>query len=175
MNSEKRHSGSEVLNRIIAFDQAERAIWPVEEIRRVLRIQLGTRVRLALERAGIRPRRAVLALADHAHPPIRSVADLLYHPQPPVQLLNSLKELAKDKREDPLSDSPPEVAVALYYAGIAAALTRCGERITTLRDDELRAGLNWVAKQTWLDDRLHGLIIRALTHLRLGRHLWRRT
>ena len=175
MNSEKRQlPGEEVLRRVIAFDEADRAIWPVEEIRRVFRMQLGARLHLELERCGVCDRDMVLALADQASPPIRSVADLLYHPHPPVDLLWAVKDFAKGRKEDPGAEIAPEVALTLYYGSIAAALTRCGERITSLNDDELMAGMNWVIKQTWLDDRMHNLIGRGMNHLRLGRHLWRK-
>ena len=175
LNSEKRqYPGGGTLGRLIAFDEADRAIWPVEEIQRILRMQLGARLHVELGRSGLCDRDTVLALTDQASPPIRSVADLLYHPRPPMELLWAVKDFSKNCKEDATSDMAPEVALALYYASIAAALTRRGERITTLSDDELRAGLNWVVKQNWLPGRMHNLIGRAIQHLRLGRHLWRK-
>ncbi|MFI5379733.1 MAG: hypothetical protein ACHRHE_10580 [Tepidisphaerales bacterium] len=175
MNSEKRqHPGEEGLHRVIAFDETDRAIWPVEEIRRMFRMQLGARLHLELERAELCDRDLVRVLADQSSPPIHSVADLLYHPRPPVDLLWAIKDFAKDRKENPASEIAPEVALTIYYASIAAALTRCGERITSLTDDELGTGLNWVIKQSWLDDRMHNLIARGMNHLRLGRHLWRK-
>jgi hypothetical protein len=175
LNSEKRqHRGGPTLRHIIAFDAADRAIWPVEEIQRMLRMQLGARLHLELDRSGLLHRRAVLALTGQANPPIRSVADLLHHPRPPVDLLRALKDFSKNRREDSTSEVAPEVALTIYYASIATALTRCGERITTLNEDELRAGFNWLVKQTWLPGRTRNLISRAMHHLRMGRHQWRR-
>ena len=140
----------------------------------MLRLQLGARLHLELGRDGQFDHETVLALTEKADPPIRSVADLLCHPRPPVELLWAIKDISKNHKKDAGSQVPPEAALAIYYAGIAAALTRCGERITTLKDDELLAGFNWMIKQNWLPGRMRNLIVRAMRHLRLGRHWWRR-
>ncbi len=140
----------------------------------MLRMQLGARLHLELDRSGLFGRDTLLALTDKASPPIQSVADLLYHPRPPMDLLWAIKDFSKNCKEDSTSDVAPEVALAIYYASIAAALTRCGERITTLSNDELHAGFNWLVKQTWLPSRMRHLVTRAMLHLRLGRHLWRK-
>lgn len=53
-----------------------------------------------------------------------SFGDLLSHPNPPEELLKATKDFAKTCRLGPHKTLPPEIASALYYASIAAALVR---------------------------------------------------
>ena len=69
---------------------------------------------------------------------------------PPIELLEYAKRLAKAVRHRP--DSPADkIATVLYYCAIAAALVRCGRRITELDDAALAFGINWVLEQNWID------------------------
>jgi len=69
---------------------------------------------------------------------------------PPIEMLEYAKRLAKGVRHRP--DSPAEkAATVLYYCAIAAALVRCGRRITELDDKALAFGINWVLEQNWID------------------------
>ncbi len=175
MNGEKKqHRNGDVLGHLIAFDEADRALWPVEDMRRMLRMQLGAKLHLEFDRAGMIERSAVQALAEAASPPVRTFADLFHHARPPLELLWAAKDFAKNCRENPHSEMSPEIALAIYYGSIAAALAHRCERITSLDDDELRQGLNWLYKQSWLDDRTRGLIREAMHCLRNGRHMWRK-
>ena len=57
---------------------------------------------------------------------------------------------------------PRDIATMLYFACAAAALVRCGERITRLDDTKLREGLEWAIAQSWLDGTSRELFTAAL-------------
>ena len=59
------------------------------------------------------------------------------------------------------SSLPNEVAAALYYTSIAAALVRLDARITRLPEAELRRGLLWTREQAWLDEETKQLLLQA--------------
>jgi hypothetical protein len=73
---------------------------------------------------------------------------LLTMKAPPADVVLALKAFATHSRTAP--DSPLEgpPAMLLYYAAIAAALTKLGQRITSLGDAELREGLAWSLEQS---------------------------
>lgn len=89
---------------------------------------------------------------------LKSFGDLLHHPNPLPELLELLKEFAKDNRSDAESPLPREVATVLYYASIAVALSRCGRRITRHDDATLRQGFQWGCDQPWVDEATRGLL-----------------
>ncbi len=94
-----------------------------------------------------------------------SFGDLLHHPDPLPELLELLKDFAKDNRNDAESPLPREVATVLYYASIAVALTRCGRRITRHDDATLRQGFQWGCDQPWVDEATRGLLHAGLKAL----------
>jgi hypothetical protein len=162
-----------LLGQVIAFDREERALWPVEDMRRMLRVQLAGRLDVELAGGGA-TREQVLTLAEVAEPRIRSLAELLHHPRPPVELLVAAKDYAKLAHESRRQGMSPEIALVLYFAAIASALVHRNERISSLDIDDLRRGVQWGVRQCWLDEPTRGLLLAALDHLRRGRHLWRR-
>jgi len=95
----------------------------------------------------------------------KTYADLLMHPNPSVDLLEAMKDFAKACRTGSKSALPKEVATVLYYASLAAALVRCGKRITTLTDRSLREGVDWACAQPWLEESLRGLFHECREHL----------
>jgi hypothetical protein len=92
---------------------------------------------------------------------LSSFADLLHHPRPPLEMLRMTKRFAKAARHHPDSPLPPQVANVLYYASIAAALLRCGRRISELDDASLQKGLAWCTSRDWVDAPLRGLLREA--------------
>jgi RNA polymerase sigma-70 factor (ECF subfamily) len=96
---------------------------------------------------------------------LKSFGDLLHHPNPLPELLELLKDFAKDNRNDAESPLPREVATVLYYASIAVALTRCGRRITRHDDATLRQGFQWGCEQPWVDEATRGLLCQGLQAL----------
>jgi hypothetical protein len=93
---------------------------------------------------------------------LQSCAALLHHPNPLPELLELVKEFAKDHRADAESPLPPEVATVLYYASIAVALSRCGRRISRYDDASLRQGFQWGCAQPWVDEATRGLLQEGL-------------
>jgi hypothetical protein len=74
---------------------------------------------------------------------------------PSLELLQAIKAFARRVHDDPanpLHGSPSDV---LYYASIASALLRCHQRITTLPDADLRAGLSWTLGQAGAEPLRH--------------------
>jgi hypothetical protein len=92
---------------------------------------------------------------------LSSFLDLFLHENPPVELLVLTKDFAKANMDHPESSLPGEVAAVLYYAAIAAASVRLGERISQLSDGELRRGLTWAGAQTWVEPRIRQLLLDA--------------
>ena len=142
---------SDALSELIAFDAQGRAIWPAKELAAKLEeplITLGGELR---------------------SPEIQTVRELLEHPDRPIELLRAVKDLSKRSPGDLF---PPEMALLLYYGSIAAAMVRCGQRITKLRDEDLRNGFTWVIKEPWVGESVCELFRQALSKLSGGQK-WR--
>jgi hypothetical protein len=102
-------------------------------------------------------------------PEIHSLGELLVHPSPPAALLRLTKEFAKTSDSQPGSALPSEVASLLYFAAIAAALVRLGERITALDDSAIRDGVRWSLAQPWIDSLTRSLFEGAASLLEIDR------
>lgn len=92
------------------------------------------------------------AASSTADRPPHTFRELLQHPAPPLALLKLAKDFAKLHARSRTGVLPRDIALTLYHACIAAALTRCNQRITTLDDQQLRHGLNWALAHPWLDE-----------------------
>jgi hypothetical protein len=143
---------SDALSELIAFDSKGRAIWPAKHLEMMLAEPLG--------KFGIE--------CDSA-PETRSARELLEHPNPSLALLIAIKDLAKRRSKDLL---PPEMALLLYYGSIAAAMVRCGQRISKLRDEDLRNGFTWAIKQPWVAENICELFRQASAKL-IPQQNWR--
>lgn len=160
------------LSGLIAFDADDRAVWPAGELQASLSHQLRTRLSTGLNQ--LHPDPEILSAILNSDPSIQTFGQLLHHPQPPMELLRLTKDFAKLAKRDHLANLPPEICLLLYYGSIVAGMLRHNERITRLTDDELRAGLNWVVRQPWVDDQTRRLFLEGLRHLRSGRSRWRK-
>lgn len=137
--------------------------WESDGLREVLRHQLSAPLETDLADAASA---AGLDLADLCRLPagsLRTFADLLHHPAPPLGLLQVCKEFAKKCRKLRNGPLPREVAVVLYYASIAAALTRCDKRITGLSNSDLMQGFGWTLAREWVDEPTKELVREGLT------------
>jgi hypothetical protein len=83
---------------------------------------------------------------------LRSFGDLLRHPNPPVALLELSKEFAKRSLYSPCPTIPHDVARVLYFTSIAAALSHCDRKISTLTDAEIATGIRWALSCEWVTD-----------------------
>ena len=86
-------------------------------------------------------------------------------------LLELTKEFAKWNRSRPDSALPLQVATVLYFASVAAALARCGRRLSTLQDSALLDGFEWARTREWVDEPTQRLMregAESLRHERSG-------
>ena len=80
-------------------------------------------------------------------------------------MLLRLKAFAQAHALHPDGALPREVAAAIYYLAIAAALVRCGRRITRLTNDEVRNGMQTLLHFEWIDPATRQLLTEALGQL----------
>jgi len=109
-------------------------------------------------------------LAESLNLTFTSLGNLLAYPKPPVELLRITKDFAKACRQNPHSPMPKEIASVLYFASIAAALIRCGDRISDLTNETLAEGFRWTLALPWLDAQTRVLIEEGLqlVNIRIG-------
>ncbi|MBI2929410.1 MAG: hypothetical protein HYY24_27405 [Verrucomicrobia bacterium] len=141
--------------------------WQPEELDAILRHQLAAPLDWEATRAP-RELAPASATACPAAATINTLDDLFHHPCPPVELLRLAKDFAKANREHPSGALPPAVATVVYFASIVAARARLGARITSLDDDAVRAGCEWVLAQSWVDGRTRELFGAAKRLLDMG-------
>jgi hypothetical protein len=145
---------------------AERArLWRPEELRAIFRHQMAAPILVDL--GGYDPATAtrLKTLSEAQSLVLKSFSELFHHAVPPLELLSMTKDFAKANMDHPESTLPQEIATALYYASIAAALVRLDARISRLKDEDLRCGLLWMTEQPWVDDQTRGIIAEALNKL----------
>jgi hypothetical protein len=136
-------------------------LWRPEELGAIFRHQMAAPVLVDLGGydPGVAARLKKLSEAQSLL--LKSFADLFHHPSPPLELLELTKDFAKANMDHAQSSLPGEVAAALYYTSIAAALLRLDVRITRLPDADLRRGLLWTRDQVWLDAETRQLLLQA--------------
>ena len=69
--------------------------------------------------------------------PFRTIGDCLLDPEATVASITALKDHARKLVKHSESEAAQEAATALYYAAIASALVRYGEKITELSSAQL--------------------------------------
>ncbi len=148
------------------FDGTSRdAPWQDEELKQVFRHQLTAPVQFDM--AGFNPdwgeRLRLLAAAEGLL--LQSFGDLFAHPHPPVEMLEMVKDYAKRSAASPRRHIPKDVARALYYLAIVSARLRCRQRISSLEDEQLIRGVQWLLDQPWLDDASKSLLSEGLAML----------
>jgi len=147
-------------------ETASPQLWQPEELGDILRHELSVAVEFELGGLSSAIAERLSRLTSARRLLVQSFSDLLSHRNPPVKLLEMVKEYAKALSRHPASPLPREIAMALYYAAIVAARLRCGERISRLKDDEIRAGLERMTAQPWMTDDLRKLFDEGLGRLR---------
>lgn len=148
-DSDLYSSDARSLSRMMDPQPGGGRLWEPDELGAILAHQLSAPLECDLGHldGGLAER-----LQGAAGPPMRTFAELLDHPHPPVELLELTKRFAKACRSDPQGPLPDEIATVLYFLSIAAALARCGRRITKMDDSSLRYSLDWALGLPWLDD-----------------------
>lgn len=83
--------------------------------------------------------------------------EVLTHSESPLEALTLVKEYSKACMVYTASPLPKPIYSVLYYASIAAALSRHNRNITTLNSGAVRCGFLWSLAQTWIDPALQSL------------------
>jgi len=151
------------LSRMLDLDAAAHTgDWSPEEFAAILEHQLAAP--LELELVGVDPKLSTRLgrWRGRSEHPLRTFSDLLAHPRPPVELLDAVKRFAKRARTTADGPLPDDVATVLYFACIAASMTRCERRITRLDDTALCEGLGWARDQDWVDRAIRGVLEDAV-------------
>jgi len=164
MSTSDTHCGDlERWGQVMDFAVGDRRTWRPEELGPILRHQLAAPVQFDLGNLeeGLAARLRTLSSAEGLL--LKSYAELLHHPHPPLELLRLCKQFARACWSHPDSPLPQEIAMLLYFASIAVALIRCGERITGLDDDALRRNFDWFLLQPWVDEATRYLFEEALS------------
>jgi len=144
----------------------ERAkLWRPDELAAMLRHQMSAPMLVDLGGFDARTATTLRTLSEAQGLLLKSFSDLFHHPAPPIELLELVKNFAKSNLDHPESGLPGEIASALYYTSIAAALVRLDTRITQLKDADLRRGLRWTKEQPWVDEQTQQLMAKALEKL----------
>ncbi|MGD0261848.1 MAG: hypothetical protein ABSD29_18930 [Verrucomicrobiota bacterium] len=141
----------------------ERArLWRPDELAAIFRHQMSAPMLVDLGTFDPRTATRLRTRSEAQGLLLRSFADLFHHPTPLIELLELVKDFAKANLDHPESGLPDEIAAALYYTSIAAALVRLDARISQLPDADLQRGLRWTMEQAWLDETTRELLAEAL-------------
>ena len=158
-------SRAQQLSALMASGEEHGPLWRPDELAAIFRHQMSAPVLMDLGSFDPRTANQLKALTATQGLLLSSFADLFNHSNPPVQLLQLVKDFAKMNLDHPESGLPREIATALYYASIAAALVRAQKRSSQLADADLQRGLRLTQEQPWLDERTKSLLAEALKYL----------
>ena len=153
---------------LLATGEERARLWRPEELAAIFRHQMSAPMLVDLGTFDARTAVKLRSASDAQGLLLKSFADLVHHPSPVAELLVLVKDFAKANLDHPDSGLPGEIATALYYTSIAAALVRLDERISQLADADLQRGLRRTLKQTWLDEKTKDLLAQALAKLADG-------
>jgi hypothetical protein len=162
-------SRAKKLASLLAAGEEGLRLWQPEELAAIFRHQLAAPIMMDLGAFDATAAERLQREGAQRGLLLKSFADLFQHPSPPLELLALIKDFAKANRDHPGSALPPEIAAALYYASIAAALVRLDRRISSLSDFDLHRGLQLTLQQAWLDLATRELLSRALEKVSAGR------
>jgi len=145
--------------------------WDEEDLRDILQHQLAAPLLFDLEQLSESERQA-LEQARHdfskirGESPVYRFEDVLLSDRPPLALLRLVKDYAKGgDRQGADAGLPEEVATVVYYAAIFVALSRCGQRITSLDDAALARGGRWVVDRPWVGQPVRQIVLDGMTRL----------
>jgi hypothetical protein len=154
-------SRAKKLATLLATGEERAELWRPDELAAIFRHQMSAPVLVDLGTFDLRSATRLGTISEAQGLLLRSFSDLFQHPAPPVELLELVKDFAKANLDHPESGLPGEIAAALYYTSIAAALVRLDARISQLPDADLQRGLRWTLEQAWLDEKTKELLAQA--------------
>ena len=140
-------------------------LWRADELAALFRHQMSAPMLMDLGSFDPRTANQLKTLASAQGLLLSSFSDLFNHPSPPLPLLQLVKDFAKANMDHPESGLPREIATAVYYLSIAAALLRLNEQISQLPNADLLRGLRWTLEQKWLDEKTRALLNGAVEKL----------
>ena len=155
-------SRAKKLATLMATGEERAKLWRPDELAAIFRHQMSAPMLVDLGSFDSRTATKLRTLSEAQGLLLKSFADLFHHPAPPIELLELIKDFAKANMDHPESGLPDEIAAALYYTSIAAALVRLDVRISHLPDADLQRGLRWTMEQAWLDENTKELLAKAL-------------
>ena len=155
-------SRAKKLATLMATGEERAKLWRPDELAAIFRHQMSAPMLVDLGTFDPRTATRLRTLSEAEGLLLKSFADLFHHPAPPIELLELIKDFAKANMDHPESGLPGEIATALYYTSIAAALVRLDARISQLPDADLQRGLRWTMEQAWLDEKTKELLGKAL-------------
>jgi len=161
-------SHAKELAELMASDWENTREWRPEELAAIFRHQMSAPMLVDLGSFDTTTATRLNTLSDAQGLLLKSFADLFNHPAPPLELLTLVKNFAKSNVDHPESGLPGEIASALYYASIAAALVHLDKRISQLPEADLQRGFRWLEVQAWLDDATKRLVAEARKKLSGG-------
>jgi hypothetical protein len=161
-------SHAKELAELMAGGWEDARLWRPEELAAIFRHQMSAPMLVDLGSFDAATATRLKSLSDAQGLLLKSFADLFHHPAPPLELLQLVKNFAKANVDHPDSGLPGEVASALYYSSIAAALVHLNRRISQLPDADLFRGFRWLENQPWLDEKTKGLLVLAKKKLSGG-------
>jgi len=147
---------------LLATGEERARLWRPDELAAIFRHQMSAPMLVDLSGFDSRTATKLRTLSEAQGLLLKSFGDLFHHPAPLIELLELVKNFAKANLDHPESGLPGEIAAALYYTSIAAALLRLDARISQLPDADLQRGLRWTIEQAWLDEKTKELLAQAL-------------
>jgi hypothetical protein len=155
-------SRAKKLATLMATGEERAKLWRPDELAAIFRHQMSAPMLVDLGSFDSRTATKLRTLSEAQGLLLKSFSDLFHHPAPPIELLELIKDFAKANMDHPESGLPDEIAAALYYTSIAAALVRLDACISQLPDADLKRGLRWTMEQAWLDEKTKELLAGAL-------------
>lgn len=161
-------SRPQALSSLLAAGEEDARLWRPDELAAIFKHQVSAPMLVDL--GGFDPHTAarLKTLTEAQGLLLKSFADLIHHPAPPLELLELVKNFAKANVDHPESGMPAEIASALYYISIAAALVHRDARLSKLPDADLLRGWTWARGQAWLDEPTSQLLAQAIGKISAG-------
>jgi len=153
---------------LLASGEERARLWRPDELAAIFRHQMSAPMVVDLGSFDSRTATKLRTVSEAQGLVLKSFSDLFHHPAPVVELLEMVKDFAKANLDQPDSALPDEIAAALYYTSIAAALVRLDTKISKLTDADLQTGLRRTMKQAWLDEKTKELLAQALAKISGG-------
>ena len=134
--------------------------WSEEDLAAMLRQQLGSSLADELVPGGWMDAATLGRLAEPVG--IVTFRDVFTRPGG-RELLEAVKEYAKDVREDSQLTAP--IRRVLYFAVLAVARVRLGAEISRLGEGDVAGGFRWCLEQPWLESEMRAIIAIGLESL----------